>query len=223
MGIPFPDRRSLVLAIALVLGVVSLAGRVAAADLAIVDYQAVFEKYEGTSDAQRTLDREMKDWDAQAKEMRGEIEIMTTELESQRLMLSEDRLREKTEELDRLREEYQTFAEDVWGVEGRAAERNAELTAPIAERILDIIAKVGGEEKLDVILDASTGGVVWAKDDVNITTLILDELSLVVKRNEDAAAEAEAEAEEETAPDATPVEGDAPSEAADGADGGGAE
>ncbi len=223
MGIPFPDRRSLVLAIALVLGVVSLAGRVAAADLAIVDYQAVFEKYEGTSDAQRTLDREMKDWDAQAKEMRSEIENMTNELESQRLMLSEDRLREKTEELDRLREEYQTFAEDVWGVEGRAAERNAELTAPIAERILDIIAKVGGEEKLDVILDASTGGVVWAKDDVNITTLILDELSLVVKRNEDAAAEAEAEAEEETAPDATPVEGDAPSEAADGADGGGAE
>ncbi len=120
MGIPFPDRRSLVLAIALVIGVVSLAGRVAAADLAIVDYQAVFEKYEGTSDAQRTLDREMKDWDAQAKEMRSEIENMTNELESQRLMLSEDRLREKTEELDRLREEYQTFAEDVWGVEGRA-------------------------------------------------------------------------------------------------------
>ena len=32
---------------------------------------------------------------------------------------------------------------------------------------------------LKIILDAGTGGVVWAEDDVNITKAVMDDLSLV--------------------------------------------
>ena len=196
MGVPFPDRRPLVLAARLSVVLVAIAiaaGASHAANIAIVDYQTIFERYEGTSDAQRTLDRELKEWDNEAKEMRDKIQTLTQEIESQRLMLSEDRLREKNGELDRLKEEYQTFAEDIWGVDGTAARRNAELTAPIAEKILDIVARIGDEKNLDVILDASTGGVVWAKDDVNLTQTVLDDLSLLIK---DEATEGDAAATE---------------------------
>jgi outer membrane protein len=174
-----------------------------AADLAIIDYQAVFDRYEATADAQRTLDRELKEWDEQAKEMRAEISTLDEEIESQRLMLSEQRLREKEDELKRLRQEYQTFAEDIWGVDGKAAQRNAELTAPIAEKILEVVARIGDEKNLDVILDASTGGVVWAKDDVNLTQIVLDDLTVVMDREreqqeaEDEAAEPEPGATED--------------------------
>ena len=192
MGISLPDRRAFVLAAAVaVAGGLGIAGIAAAADIAIIDYQTIFDRYEGTSDAQRTLDRELKDWDAEAKEMRAEIDRLGDEIESQRLMLSEDRLREKTSELDALKKSYQSFAESIWGVNGKAAQRNAELTGPIAEKILDIVAKIGAEEKVDVILDASTGGVVWAKDEVNLTQIVLDDLSVIVQRERDEAERSE--------------------------------
>jgi Skp family chaperone for outer membrane proteins len=208
MGVPFPDRRPLVLtgrlpAAALALGialVAFVAAPASAADIAIVDYQTIFERYEGTADAQRTLDRELKDWDTEAQEKRERIQELTKEIDSQRLMLSEERLREKNDELARLKDEYQDFAEDIWGVDGTAARRNAELTAPIAEKILDVIARIGDEKNLDVILDASTGGVVWAKDDINLTQTVLDDLSLLVKD--------EAEEGDTEEPSEAPAEGD---------------
>ncbi|MFQ5427150.1 MAG: OmpH family outer membrane protein, partial [Gaiellales bacterium] len=153
--------------------------------IGVVDYQLIFDRYEATEDAQRTLDRELKEWDDEAKTMRDAIDALGDEIESQRLMLSEERLQEKQDELRRQREEYQSFAESIWGVNGRASKRNAELTQPIAERILEVVARIGDEQNLDVILDAGTGGVVWAKDDVNLTQIILDDLELAVKEQRD--------------------------------------
>lgn len=186
MGIPFPARRAVVLAGTAVL-LLAAAPALAVDKLAVIDYQAIFDKYEGTADAQQTLNRELKDWDEQAKSMRDEIEALGEELESQRLMLSEERLREKRDELDRKRSDYERFAQDIWGVNGKAAKRNAELTAPIAERILEVIAKLGEEMNLEVVLDAGTGGVVWAKDDVNITDTVLEDLRIAVEKDKEAA------------------------------------
>jgi outer membrane protein len=156
-------------------------GAPAAEKIAVVDYQKIFDEYEGTRDAQTTLDRELKEWDDQAREMRQEVDALSEELESQRLMLSADRLQEKQDELRRKRDEYQRFAEEIWGVNGKAAARNAELTQPIAERILEIIAKAGEEADVDIILDAGTGGVVWARDDVNLTDRIIEDLRISVQ------------------------------------------
>ena len=182
MGVPFPARRHLTLAAAACAVVLLLpAFALAAGEIGIVDFQLIFEEYEGYEDAQRTYDRELKEWDEQAKEMRDAIDVLAEEIDSQRLMLSEDRLREKQDDLRRQREEYQNFAESIWGVNGEAARRNAELTGPISERIREVVAKLGEEKNLDVILDASTGGVVWAKDDVNITQSVLDDLALSVE------------------------------------------
>lgn len=205
MGVPLPDRWAVVLG-GILLTVASAAPSGAADDMAIVDYQMIFDRYEGTSDAQQTLNRDLKDWDAKAKEMRDGIDTLEDEIDSQRLMLSEDRLREKEGELSNLRSEYERFAQDIWGVNGEAASRNAELTAPIAEKILDVIGQLGADLGLEVILDAGTGGVVWAKDDVNITDSVLEELKIAVRREPDEDEEEPPSAEEP--PRQPPVEND---------------
>jgi outer membrane protein len=193
MGIPFPARRAVVLAgTAVLLAAASLLSGPrsvhALEGVAVVDYQMIFDRYEGTGDAQQTLNRELKDWDTEAKEMRDAIDALQEEIDSQRLMLSEERLREKTDTLERKRADYERFAQEIWGVNGKAAKRNAELTAPIAEKILDVIAKLGDEMNLKIILDAGTGGVVWAKDDVNITDTVLEDLRIAVQREKEAPA-----------------------------------
>jgi Skp family chaperone for outer membrane proteins len=153
----------------------------AAEDIAVIDYQSIFEKYEGTADAQRTLDLEMKEWEQEAKTMRDEVTKLEEELKSQELMLSEERLKEKQDLLRQKKDAYENFAESVFGVSGKAATRNQELTRPIAEKILASIEKIGRERNLKIILDAGGGGVVWAEDDVNLTELVLDELSTSAK------------------------------------------
>jgi Skp family chaperone for outer membrane proteins len=149
-----------------------------AEQIAVIDYQSIFDQFEGTADAQQTLDREIKDWENQIRDQRTEIENLEKEIESQRLMLSEERLREKQDTLDRKKQEYERLAQDIFGVNGKASRRNAELTTPIAEKILEVIAKIGQEKGLSMVLDSGTGGVVWAKDDVNITQTVLDELRI---------------------------------------------
>lgn len=184
MAVPLPDRRADVLAAALaalLLVPFAAPSARAAEEIAVIDYQSVFDQYEGTSDAQQTLDREIKEWEKQIREQRDEIEELEKEIESQRLMLSEERLREKEAALDAKKREYERFAQDIFGANGKAAKRNAELTTPIAEKILDVIAKIGAEKGLAMVLDAGSGGVVWAKDDVNITQTVLDDLRISVR------------------------------------------
>jgi Skp family chaperone for outer membrane proteins len=180
MAVPFPDRRPVVLA---VLGGLLLAAAPAGAleGIGVIDYQSVFDQFEGTTDAQQTLDREIKEWEKEMRDLRTEIDALDQEIASQRLMLSEERLREKETSLDEKKREYERFAQDVFGVNGRASKRNAELTAPIAEKILDVIAKIGEERGLSIVLDAGSGGVVWARDDVNITQFVLDDLRISVQ------------------------------------------
>lgn len=185
MGVPFPARRGVLLAgaIALMLALPTIG---AAEDkIGVIDFQVIFERYEATEDAQRTYDRELKEWDETAKEMRSRIDELADEIESQRLMLSEDRLREKQDELRGLRDEYQTFAQGIWGVNGKAAKRNAELTGPISEKIRDVVGRLAEEQDYDIVLDAGTGGVVWARDDINLTQTILDDLALTLEGRQD--------------------------------------
>lgn len=182
MAVPLPaGRRFLLTAWAALL----LAPASAAAQkIAVIDFQLIFDRYEATEDAQRTLDRQLKDWDEQAKAMRDSIDALEAEIQSQQLMLSEERLQEKQDEVRRRKQEYQTFAQSIWGVNGEAVKRNEELTKPIAQKILEVIARLGDERNVDLVLDAGTGGVVWAKDDVNITQMVLDDLALTVKEQE---------------------------------------
>lgn len=180
MAVPFPDRRADVLAVVAAVLLAAVPAR-AAESIAVVDYQAVFDQYEGTADAQQTLDREIKEWEKQLRDLRAEIDSLRAEIESQRLMLSEERLREKQDVLERKQQEYERSAQDIFGANGRAAKRNAELTTPIAEKILDVIARIGAERNLSMVLDAGSGGVVWAKDDVNITEIVLDDLRISVR------------------------------------------
>ncbi|NNE43754.1 MAG: OmpH family outer membrane protein [Gemmatimonadetes bacterium] len=181
MGVSFPARRGVLLAGAFALLLALPAVGAAEDKIAVVDFQMIFDRYEATEDAQRTYDRELKEWDETAKEMRAKIDELTDEIESQRLMLSEDRLREKQDELRSLRDEYQSFAQGIWGVNGKASKRNAELTGPISEKIRDVVGRLAEEKDYNLVLDAGTGGVIWAKDDVNLTQSVLDDLALTLE------------------------------------------
>jgi outer membrane protein len=57
-----------------------------------------------------------------------------------------------------------------------------ELTGPIVDKILEIVINIGKKEKFDMILEVEKGGIVYAKDDFNLTNRVIEELNKTTPR-----------------------------------------
>lgn len=142
-----------------------------------IDSVRILAQYEVAEEAQQTLDKELKAWEEEAEQMHQEIRSMAEALESQRLMLSETKLTEKSTELQQKQLEYERFVQSIWGQEGRAVQRNVELTKPIIEKVNQVLARIGEEDEYDVILDAANGSIAYGKADLDLTDRVIEELN----------------------------------------------
>jgi outer membrane protein len=152
---------------------------VLAADIKIgyIDSVRILAGYEVAEEAQQTLDKELKAWEEEAEGMHQGIMAMANELESQRLMLSEAKLAEKDAELRKQQAAYEKFVQSIWGQEGRAVQRNVELTRPIIDKINTVLNKIGEEEDFDIIFDAANGSIAYGKASLDMTDRVIEELN----------------------------------------------
>jgi len=165
--------------LALILAGTLLPNGVLAADLKMgyIDSARILAEYEVAEEAQQTLDKELKAWEEEAQMMHQGIMEMANELESQRLMLSEEKLAERDRELRQKQEEYERFVQSIWGQEGRAVQRNVELTRPIIDKINKVLARIGEEEDFDLIFDAANGGIAYGSPELDLTDRVIEELN----------------------------------------------
>ncbi|MBD3243726.1 MAG: OmpH family outer membrane protein [Chitinivibrionales bacterium] len=145
--------------------------------IGFIDSEEIFQKYEGTKEAQERFNREVAKWEQQAEEAQKEIREMKEQLEKQSLLLSKERKAELENKLQEKMLEYQKFVQTTFGQEGQAIKKNTELTKPIIDRINNIIDKIAKEEKYDFILDTRAGGIVFAKTGYDLTARVLDMLN----------------------------------------------
>lgn len=154
-------------------------GEVLAADIKMgyIDSVRILAEYEVAEEAQQTLDKELKTWEEEAEQMHRDVLALAEELESQRLMLSDDKLAEKDGVLRQKQKEYEDFVQSVWGQDGRAVQRNVELTRPIIEKINETLARIGEEENFDIIFDAANGSIAYGKAELDLTERVIEELN----------------------------------------------
>lgn len=57
-----------------------------------------------------------------------------------------------------------------------------DLTNPIVDKILQIVIDIGKREKYDYIFEVGKGGIVYAKDEYNLTQRVVSELNKVTPR-----------------------------------------
>ncbi len=142
-----------------------------------INSQRILEEFQESQEAQRTLDEEQNQWLAEAKKMEDEIKAMEDELESQSLLISEEKKAEKLQEIQKKYMEYQQFQQEIWGENGKLYQRNKELTQPIIDKVNAVIRKIGEEGDYDIIFDATMGNIVYAKDEYDLTEIVLDDLN----------------------------------------------
>ncbi len=159
--------------------ILSVAAAAFAKDLKIgyIHSQRILSEFQESTEAQQTLDDEQREWMEQAKQMEEEITDLENELENQSLLTSEEKRAERLQLIQEKYLEYQRFQQEIWGENGTLYQRNEELTKPIIDKVNVIIQKIGEDYEYDFIFDAALGNMVYAKDDYDITDLILEDLN----------------------------------------------
>lgn len=145
--------------------------------IGFIDSAKIFEKFKGTSDAQKKFDKLQEDWKNRVKDQEKNLLELKEKLETQSLLLSEEKKKELQRTYQEKAIEYQKFAASIWGQDGKAFRKNAELTKPIMEKINIILKKIGEDEGYSYIFDAAQGGMVFAEPGHDLTDRIVEELN----------------------------------------------
>lgn len=145
--------------------------------IAYIDSNRIMSECNDTKEAQKLFQKDRENWDKQIDDMSADIKRLETEYETRKLTLSESGKKEAENRITAKLRERQTLIERIYGEEGLAATRNAELLAPIMEKLRVVIDKIAVDENYALIFDAATSGIVWAKERMDITQQVIVEMN----------------------------------------------
>ena len=137
-----------------------------------VDSDRIFTEYKDWAKAQDEFNTEYKAWDDEAKDMQKELDDMTAEYEKQKLILSEEKKKEREAAIEAKRSALDAFTKEIFGPDGSAERKNANLVKPLLEKINNAIERVATEGNYDFIFNST--GLAYATKDYDITDKILE-------------------------------------------------
>ena len=142
-----------------------------------VDSKKIFESYKGAGDIKLQVNRALDVWNREIEAKRAEIDSLERELESQTLVISSERRKFKQEDIKTKRKEVEALIHQVYDPSGKLDVKNKELSKPMVEKIGGIIKKVALDNNILLVLDSSSGMVVYADKDLDLTDQVLEELA----------------------------------------------
>lgn len=170
------------LALACGLGVTSVAFG-ASGRLGFIDSGKIFQDYKRAQEAQAQFDRQVQNWRNEAAERQKAVNALRTEVRDQAPILSSLRRQEKEEALQKAIQDYETFIQEIWGPQGRAAQENERSTREIVDRIRSVVEKMATDKGLDLVLDAAGGGIIYADRSLDLSAEVVRELNALAETN----------------------------------------
>jgi outer membrane protein len=142
--------------------------------VAFVDLRkAVFNSREGRNAQEQFAKLEEAKLD-QLRPRRDELRRLEEEYEKQRYVLSPEALQERRLEIVKIRRDLER--------EFRAAEddlqiRQVQLLQPIQKKIARVVQEVGKDQGFTMIVDQSTEGLLFFRDSLDITEMVIQRLN----------------------------------------------
>ncbi len=161
-----------------------LAGTILIAEsikIAYIDTERVMAESRDTQEAQNVFQTEQESWKNEISELDAEIERLYSEYETKKMILTESGKQEAEDKINELSIEREALVQEIYGESGKAMQRNAELLEPILTKLKNVIEKVSVENNYTIVLDASAGGILYAKPSLDITDDIILELDEAVE------------------------------------------
>ena len=118
---------------------------------------------------------ETKAWEDEALAKQEELEELAAEYEKQRLILSDEKKREKEAAINAKKDALDAFTRQIYGPNGTAERKHAQLLDPLLESISNSIEAVAIEGNFDVIFTLQSG-LGYIKEEYDITQLVIKHL-----------------------------------------------
>jgi outer membrane protein len=142
-----------------------------------IDSARIFTEYKAAQEAQARFDRQVQGWRDDALEKEKLVNQLRAEVRDQSPILSSLKRQEKEESLQKAISEYERFIQEIWGPQGRAAQENDRATGEVVQQIRAAVEKVAGEKNLNLVLDATSGALIYADKTLDLTPDVLTELN----------------------------------------------
>lgn len=160
--------RSVLLAAA----VLAWAGAAHAQDLkiGIVDIDQAVNATEQGKKARDELAKKRKAAEAQIKPLMDKGRALAEELQSKRFVLSEEALYQKQLDLAEIQNDARARMAEL---EGQYKVDYERLVGPLRQKLVSIITDIGKSEGFTVILERNSPGLLYAKEALDITDLVI--------------------------------------------------
>ncbi len=158
--------------------------------IGFVNSAEIFSRFKSFADTQQKFNKEIEEWQNKAQAMKIQVDSLAAYLKGEvdvippRLpfhALSESKQREKQEEYKAKESAYLDYVNTVFGPDGTAERRNAELTQPVLDKINSIIARIAQEEEYVYVFDSVAGNIAYADVKYDLTEKVIEELNKEVE------------------------------------------
>ncbi len=145
-------------------------------NIGYIDLERIMMRSRDTQEAQSVFMQEYESWERELSRMEEEIQRLQSEYEARKLTLTESGRVQAEERIQDKISERRQYVDSIFGEGGLAMQRNAELLEPIMDKLRDAIEKVAIEYNYSIIFDAEGGGILYAKPNLDVTDLVLQDL-----------------------------------------------
>jgi outer membrane protein len=159
----------------------ALPAAAATARIGYIDSAKIFQDYKSAQEAQQQFDRQVENWRNEAAEKERVVTRLRAEVRDQAPILSALRRQEKEEALQKAIQEYESFIQDVWGPQGRAAQENERSTREVVGQIRTVVEKLAADKGLDIVFDAAGGSIIYADRSLDLSGDVVRELNAGVQ------------------------------------------
>ena len=142
-----------------------------------IDSARIWNEFKDAQEAQQRFERQVQGWRDEAAEKEKAVAQMRSEVRDQGPVVSALKRQEKESALQRAISDYESFVQDVWGPNGRAAQENSRATDEIVALVRRSVEKLAGQRGLDLVLDATGGFIIFADKNLDMTNEVLAELN----------------------------------------------
>ncbi len=145
--------------------------------VAYINTDKVISECNDTKEIQRVFTAERQNWETQIKELDDTAKQLDADFEKKKLTMTESGKKEAQTKIDAKKSERDRMVDEFFGENGKAKQRYQELIEPVTKKINSIIERIAVDENYSLILDVSTGVVLYAKQNMDITDQIVAEMN----------------------------------------------
>ncbi len=138
--------------------------------IAVVDIDQAVNATEQGKKARDELAKKRKAAEGQLKPLMDKGRALAEEIQSKRFVLSEEALYQKQLDLAEIQNDARARMAEL---EGQYKVDSERLVGPLRQKLIEIIDDIGKSEGYTLILERNTPGVLYAKEALDITDLVI--------------------------------------------------